>query len=313
MRASAAIAPLLFVLAVGGVAKTQPRLAAVVHQVKERDDVFALPPPGELRAASLGWTAAVVDVLWSQLLVAYGTHWSEHREFRNVSTYVDGIVALDPKFAPIYRYVGTLLAYRPLRGTEDDVRRARATLERGTRERPTDWRLWRDYGEFLAFVAPSFLSDPAEQAESRKVGAEAMGQAVELGADADNALSAATLLSEAGRTRDAIRFLYRAYEFTSDPSMADVHEDIGNRLAGLQATAWRQEADEADTVVGGRMVRELPFVDRSMYLLLGPVPNVDQCAGLAAGATSTCARDWMALVGSTLEDTAESESTASPP
>ena len=140
-----------------------------------------------------------------------------------------------------------------------------------------------------------------------------MGHAVELGADADNALSAATLLSNAGRTRDAIRFLYRAYEFTSDPSMADVHEDIGNKLSPRRASdgvETRGGLAKRTPVVGGRMVRELPFVDRSMYLLLGPMPNVDQCAGLAAGETPTCARkDWIALVGSSLEDTAESEST----
>ena len=185
-----------------------------------------------------------------------------------------------------------MLAYRPLQGTEDDVRKARAYLERGTRERPQDRDVWMEYGQFIAFIAPSFLKDPAEVERWRRDGAEAMGHAVELGGEVDRALTAATLLDKAGATQAAIRYLERAYAFTEHPSMASVHEAIGRRLAALQASGVRDAADAAARAIEGRWQSELPFVSRDRYLLLGPGVDVARCAGLAGADDPDCVRDW---------------------
>ena len=112
----------------------------------------------------LGWDAATVDVLWAKLLVEYGTHFSEHREFTEIPRYVDAILELEPNYEPLYKYVDTMLAYRPMQGTESDVRLARAYLERGTRELPQDPRMWLRYGQFIAFIAPSFLTNDRREA-----------------------------------------------------------------------------------------------------------------------------------------------------
>jgi hypothetical protein len=280
------------VAAAAGVAYTQPRLATTAHEVKANDDVYALPPPAQLRAATLGWTAAAVDMLWASLLVDYGTHWSEHRDFKTIPRYVDAILALEPTYEPIYRYVDTLLAYRPVMGTERDVRLARGYLERGTRERPDDAKLWTTYGQFLAFIGPSFLTDEAEKDVWRKDGAEAMGHAVEVGADADQALSAATMLTRAGATQAAIASLEHAYAFTEHPSMTEVHESIGQRLAALQATAVRDAADAEGRAIDARWKAELGPVSRGLYLLLGPVVDPARCAGVEAALQPRCARDW---------------------
>jgi hypothetical protein len=287
------LAALLLVLgAAGGVAYTQPRVAQTAHDVKEGDDVYALPPPSQLRAATLGWRAATVDILWSSLLVDYGTHWAEHRDFLTIPQYVDAILELEPTYEPIYRYVDTLLAYRPMLGTEKDVRLARAYLERGTRERPDDAKLWTTYGQFLAFLGPSFLANDEEKDAWRKDGAEALGHAVEVGADADRALSAATMLTRAGKTEEAIRYLEHAYEFTEHPSMAEVHESIGRRLAELQATTLRDAADAEDRAINARWRSEMRPVSRGTYLLLGPTVDAAACAGEAASVLPRCARSW---------------------
>jgi hypothetical protein len=285
-------AALLFLACALGVARMQPSLAKTAHDIKEAGDVYALPPPAQLHAATLGWDAAVVDLLWSKLLVDYGTHWSEHREFLETPKYADAILELEPSYAPLYRYIDTMLAYRPLQGTDDDVRKARAYLERGTRERPQDRDLWMEYGQFIAFIAPSFLHDEAEIARWRKDGADAMGHAVELGGDADRALTAATLLTQAGATEAAIRYLEHAYAFTEHPSMASVHEAIGRRLAELQANGLRQAADAAARAIEERWRSELPFLSRDRYLLLGPSVDPLRCAGLEGAADPSCARDW---------------------
>jgi hypothetical protein len=305
-------APGLLVLALAGVAATQPRLARTAHAAKERDDVVALPPPAELRVATLGWDAAAVDLLWSKLLVEYGVHWSEHREFTKVPDYADAILALEPTFRPLYRIIDTLLAYRPTQGTEDDVVRARAYLERGTRERPDDAKVWMQYGQFMAFIAPSFLHDAKTQDAWRQTGAEAMARAVELGADADRALSAATILTRQGAREQAIRYLTRIYEQT--PENSEAHEAIGRRLATLAANLQRDEADAVHRAIDAEWQDELPFVSRDTYLLVGPSVDPARCAGLASRNDGDCARDWPAhLAARGVRGLSELESSADPP
>ncbi len=282
--------PLLLSVALAGVAVTQPRLARVAHEVKERSDVYALPPGGELRVATLGWTAAATDLLWAKLLVEYGMHWSEHRDFTNIADYVDGIIALEPNYRPLYRIVDTLLAYRPMQGTATDVKLARGYLERGTRERPDDSKVWMQYGQFLAFIAPSFLHDPAEIEAWRRTGAGAMAHAVELGESADRALSAASLLTQSGAKEQAIRYLARIYELT--PATSDAHEAIGRRLAALAASVQRDAADAAVAAIDARWRRELPSVSRDEYLLMGPRVDPVRCAGASQSADPQCARGW---------------------
>jgi hypothetical protein len=295
VNASTGKALALLALAIAGVGKTQPRLAAIAHAVKERHDVYVLPPPAVLHVGTLGWDAAAVDQLWARLLVEYGMHWSEKRDFEDAPKYIDAILELEPTFAPIYRYVDTLLAYRPLRGTEDDVRLARAYLERGMAARSDDYRLWIEYGQFLVHIAPSFLRDAKERDDWRRVGAEAMGHAVELGAHADEALSAATLLSGTGATSASIHFLERAYALTEDPSMSEIHETIRRRLVALEAHAMLEAADATAKVIDARWQREMSFVGRDHYLLLGPVMDPARCAGIAASRAVDCARDWASI------------------
>jgi hypothetical protein len=287
-----AVAVLLLFTGAAGVAKTQPGLAKTVHEVKEGADIFALPPPEQLHTAVLGWDAAAVDLLWAKLLVEYGGHFSEHREFTDIPRYFDAILALEPAYEPLYGFADTMLAYRPLQGTEADVRMARAYLERGLRERPDDYKLWLRYGQFIAFVAPSFFNNDAEKATWRKEGATAIGRAVELGADPEDALSAASMLTAAGSTREAVRYLEHAYAFTEHPSMHEIHDAIGRRLAALEAIATRNAADEAGRIVNDRWQNELPVLSRDRYILLGPVPDPFRCSGLGSRDDLACARSW---------------------
>lgn len=226
---------LLFLAAAAGVALTQPGLAHAAHKAGDREDVYALPPPAQLHAMTLGWDAAAVDLLWTSLLVQYGSHWQDRREFTDGVRYADDILAIEPTYEPLYRIIDTMLVFRPLQGTAQDARDARAILEQGTRARPHDANLWRRYGEFLAYLAPTFLTDPEEQKAWRKEGAIALEHAVELGGDPDSILGAAGVLSDVGERVAVLRFLERAYAMTEHPSMTDIHERIGEKLAELRA------------------------------------------------------------------------------
>ncbi len=111
-------------IGIGGVALLQPRLANQIHDAKAREDVYLFPPPAELEVATLGYRAAVVDMLWVKLRIEYGTHFVEKRAFPDAPHYLDAILALEPDYAPVFRYVDTILCYHEPQGTADDATHA---------------------------------------------------------------------------------------------------------------------------------------------------------------------------------------------
>jgi hypothetical protein len=275
----------LVAVSVTAIARVQPPLAEGLHSVKLRDDVYVLPPPHELRTLSLGYHAAVADALWARLLVDYGTHWQEKREFLQGPNYFDGILELEPDFPLVFKFADTILCYRPLLGTADDARKAREYFERGVKARPSDYNVWLQYGQFLAFLAPGFLTDENEKEQWRKDGAEKIVHAVQLGAAADRSLAASGLLGRAGEKEAAIRNLRRSYALTDDPNTrAQILGHLQKLGAGLDDDGSRAAIDFVEST----WMTHFAFIPRTTYLLLGPMHDPAACAGLA----SDCPRDW---------------------
>ena len=269
----------------------QPRLAATVKGVRLTDDTTALPPPGQLRVMTLGYHAAAVDLLWTRLLVEHGVRTEEKRSFQGLPQYLDAIIELEPDHRPLYQFVDTLLIYRPgAVGTEADARTARAYLERGTRERPYDHEVWLHYGQFIAFLAPSYLSNPAEIERWRTDGALAIARAIELGSDADRSLSVSTLLGKAGESKANIRHLQNAYALTENP---DTRLQIVLKLQQLQASV---NVETAMGVIEHEWRSRYPFLSRSGSLLVGPYRSPALCAGPAAHQSKDCPPDWSAAI-----------------
>jgi hypothetical protein len=287
---SALVAAALLFAGAAGAQLLRPALARTAYDVKERDDVYAFPPPAHLRAMTLGYRAAATDLLWAKLLVEYGTHWREHRAFPDVSRYLDAILALEPSFSPLYKYVDTLLVYRPPVGTEEDARLARKYLERGALvERPTDWRVWLDYGQFIAFIGPSFLTDDVEKDAWKRDGAAAIARAVDLGADPDRSMAAAALYNRYGQADAAKKALEHYLAVAPDDATRD---EIRKRLDLLddQEEAERIQKDVA--YVNGVRAR-YPFLTIGEVLLVLPDVDAPRCAGPDALALDRrCARDW---------------------
>ncbi|MEO8877373.1 MAG: hypothetical protein ABI461_17395 [Polyangiaceae bacterium] len=295
-----AIALVFVALGALGVHYTQPSLAATVHNVKAREDVYALPPPRELKFLALGYNSAVVDQLWAKLFVEYGIHWVEHRNFPDLNNYVDSMLELEPDNAQLYHFISTLLVYRPIQGVEADARLARKILERGTVERPDDWHVWLDYGEFIAYLGPSWIPSEAERQQWRHDGALAIARAVELGASPDRSLDVASTLKRFGERDAAIKQLERGYALTDDPVK---REQIAQSLARLQALGERDEIERKRRLFDADWRVSYPFVSRGEYSMLGPIIDPLKCAGPfeAHGNTAddenaanarTCAHDW---------------------
>jgi hypothetical protein len=275
------------IVAAIGVGRLEGGLSAKAHAAKEQTDVSALPPPAMMRFASLGYEAAVADALWAKILVDYGTHWHDHRAFPSLESDIDAILALEPDFPALFKFVDTLLVYRPPRGTEIDARRARVYLERGLEARPNDHDLWLRYGQFLAYIAPSFLASDADKEAWRADGAHAMVRAVELGADTDRMLSSAHLLSRAGDREAEIQSLRRALALTEDEGE---RETLLAQLGALEDNPDRESAAIAGKLIDARERALFPFLSRTQFLLIGPAPDPLACAG--ATETDDCARSW---------------------
>jgi hypothetical protein len=286
MRREWLTAILIVLLGSAGIAFTQPGLARNIHKLHQRDDVFLLPPPRELRAMTLGYRAATTDLLWAKMILEYGLHWQEKRAFPDVTRYMDGILAVEPDFKPLYLFADTILIWVPGGADEDAVRTARRYCERGTRERPYDPEVWMQCGQFVTFLSPSFLKDEAEIEQWRKEGALMIMHAVELGADAERSLSAATVLRKSGERDATIKYLERAYAMTDD---AETRQQILYKLQMLDATS---EAEATTTMVDRECRASWRFLSRGECLLIGPGRPIAKCAGPASFHDRDCPRDW---------------------
>ena len=222
----------------------------------------------------------------------YGTHAADHRAIAGLPRYVDGIVALDPNHPAVYEFIDTLLVVAKNGGpaTPGDVRLVRAYFERGTRDRPFDAKLWLQYGQFLAFMAPSFLDDDQEKETYRRDGALAITRAVDLGAEAERSIAATTILSKTGETKAAIQQLQRAYALTDNP---ETRQQISLKLQRLRATT---DSEDAVAKVEQDWRTNYPFLSRNAALLIGPTRDPLRCAGAVASRDVRCASDWSAAI-----------------
>lgn len=274
---------------IAGIGFIQPRLAAsMTSKSVKRDDVFVLPPAKHLQAMTLGYRAAGADLLWAKLIVEHGVHWEEKRDFPDIPNYLDGILALDPQHPLVYDFVDSLLLFVPTGATEANTRLAREYFERGTRERSQDPKVWLRYGEFMTFLAPSYIHDRVEADRWRKEGALALGHAVDLGADPDRSMAAASILGRAGEQKAQITYLQRTYALTDDP---ETRREIARKLKSVQVAV---ESEATLNVVETQWREHFNLTSRSGALLLGPYRDTLACAGPQSYDVPTCAADWTA-------------------
>lgn len=244
----------------------------------------------------MGYREALADLLWAHVLVTQGLRFGEKRPFDHLDLYLDAIATLAPKFREPYKYADSLLSFQTNDPNKtENVRKARAFVERGLREFPMDAELWMNFGEFLAYVAPSALTDEKETEQWRKDGAMALIRAGELGARNDlllwHAVSAVGLLADKEAERAAlIRFLERIYASTED---VELREHVKRKLIALAVDQSRSDMIRQQQAFDERW-RPLGFVTRTQLRVIGPTPPAWACAGQQTGdqARAQCGRDW---------------------
>ena len=283
----------LALLGAGVVGSVRSRLYDVNLQVHEASDAYLLPPPPQVVLLSLGYRAALADVLWSNALVSQGLRTADHRRYDNVPMMVETINELDPTFRHPYLMADALLTFQ-VDPTHDDAVHARAILERGVRERPLDSELLLTAGQFIAMIGPaSLITDPAEQESWRLDGARLLARAADIAVDDKfatwQALSAAKLLNRAGQ-RDAEIRLYRRLLLVSDDN--ELKERVHVQLARLVGEERNELFQRMEDEVSRLRHNDLPFVKRLELMVVGPARSAAACAGPAQAGNLACAPTW---------------------
>jgi hypothetical protein len=251
--------------------------------VRATSDIYGLPGPELTRLMSLGYRSALADFIFAHVLVAYGQHFQEKRRFEHVADYLETVTELDPEFAQPYLYADTLLTLQPEPPRQQDYLRARELLLKGTRALPYHQELWLVAGQFIAYVAPPQLAEPALAAQWRLEGARLLARACELATRNQNipyhCIAAAGLLNRAGQREALIEMLSRTLAVNDD-------EEI-QRLALATLSSWvgEREAERYQARAGqfeARWRAELPFINKERVLVLGPGLDAYACTGLPA-------------------------------
>lgn len=262
--------------------------------LKPTSDVYALPSPEQLTVVSLGYRAALADLIFAHVLVWHGLHFQEKRRFEFAAEYLDAVTTLDPKFRDPYYFGDTLIAVQAGKPTREDYVRARRLLEKGMRELPDDTELWLSGGQFMAYVAAPWLEDPKERDAWRLEGARRMARACELVGSNENipynCISAASVLSRSGERDALIRFLERILAVSDDEAIRqyalaklrqvmDAHgmEQLERRAQSLRK-AWKAD---------------LGYVSLTSALVVGPAFEPAACAG-SNREKPECASTWAA-------------------
>jgi tetratricopeptide (TPR) repeat protein len=277
-----------------GVGSTRARLFATHEKARRQADVYFLPAPELTPLASLGYRAALADLIFAHVLVAYGQHFQEKRRFEFVAHYLDAITTLDPRFREPYRLADTLITLQPKAPRLEDYRAARRLQERGLAAFPLDSELWLIAGQFAAYLAANHVPE-AERDEYRLSGAKKLARSCELVSSNENiphhCITAAVLYNDAGRVEAAQRFLERVLNVSDDP---EIQQIAGGYLQRIVGEGQRARLEERLRRFHALWSRDLTFVSRDLLLLLGPGFDSGRCAGVEGRRAPECATSFRA-------------------
>jgi len=279
---------LLLGLSAVGVASTRPVLAESYKTVRRVNDGYALPSPELTVVLSLGYRAALADLIYAHVLVSQGLHFQEKRRFEYVASYLETIVTLAPKFREPYRLADTLIVLQPTPPTLEDYRAARRLEERGLSQFPYDGELWLIAGQFLAYLAAPHAPE-AERDAWRLEGAKKLARSCELIGSNESipyhCINAAQLFNEAGSRGAARSFLERVLAVSDDP---EIQALAGGYLGRIVGQTERDRSEERNRRLRAVWAKDLRFVSREMLLLLGPRFDPARCAGVPAPSDGNC-------------------------
>lgn len=283
MARARTLAPLL--LAAAGLAYLAGALRERAHadfrSAQRYEDVYYLPPRAWLPVFSLGYDAALADLIWMRALVYYGDELSHGGHVQFVFDYAEAIETLDPSFRALYTWVATAGLYRPDEVTEEEIERTLAMMEHGAARFPADGELAWDLAATLMFELSPRIQDPERKQQVRERALPYMLRASRLGAaPAWAGLMSAQLFDQIGQTEQAASQLEEVALTTRDPvTRARLERRIEQLRAQVEADAFVAAMREQESA----RREEFPYLPLGLYLLVGPRDAVDLDAPIAEG------------------------------
>jgi hypothetical protein len=234
------------------------------------EDVYYLPPPAHLVVASLGHRAALADLVWLKALVYFADELKDRGDVANLFRYTEAMLTLDPGFKRVYRWVASSAIYHTGNVGVNDVWTAIRYLERGNRLFPDDPELAWDLGATYAYELVPMLPVGAQREEARRKSLEFLEMAALRGAGpAWLGLTTSKQLDSLGRKEQAARHLQDLLATATDPA---IKAELEHRLAQLRSLAYVEAMRAASSELEAARARDFPYVDSTLYLLLGPRP-----------------------------------------
>lgn len=286
--------PLLLCLALGVslIMLARPPLLERYQQPTSKEQVSLLLSPQYVVAFSLGHRDALADYLFGTMLVRYGQSFRNKQPDPATYRYLDTITTLVPTFPAPYLYADALLTLLPTPPGPENYLTVRRLHERGMAVLPNHQELWMVAGQFATYIAPARVPEP-HASELRRKGMADLVRTCEMVSNNVNlphgCIGVVRRLNKEGQRDAVIQMLSRTLAVNDDP---EIRERV---LAYLKRDATERERER----FVGRMQeieaiwkQQMPQVSRAMMSILGPGPNVWQCAGRDLAATRGCETSW---------------------
>jgi hypothetical protein len=245
------------------------------------EDLYYLPPDDVLVLCSLGYRYALADLIWMKALIYYGEELGHRGDVKHLYRYGDAMLALDPDFKRVYRWIASSALYRTGSVSVDDARAAIRYLETANRRFPDDGELAWDLGANYAFELAPMLTSDEDRAAARRKGLEFLEAAALRHAGPPwLVLQTANQLQGLGRVEQAIRHLEDVYATTVD---AALKAQIEERLTTLRSAAYAEALRRTNEELEKARLRDFPYLEPTLYLQVGPRPPFGGDAWLLRG------------------------------
>lgn len=242
------------------------------------EDVYYLPPPEWLQVMSLGHRRALADLIWLRALIYFGDEFANKGAVKHVFNYGESMLALDPDFRRVYRWIGMAGVYTPTGSPRDFIEHSIDVLRRGVERFPDDGDLAWDAGATIIYeLLPNLPKDDPDIDELKAEGNEHMMAAARLGAGPEwLVITNATSLRKLGKRDRELHHLEEMYAVVRDPK---VKAQIEIRLGQLRDRAYSEAFRSANEEFELRRMEEFPYLPSTLYLLISD--PIETTLGLA--------------------------------
>ncbi|MBW1832475.1 MAG: hypothetical protein JRJ10_12390 [Deltaproteobacteria bacterium] len=261
------VAIVLMLGIVAGVWSLRGRAMDHYLSMQAYEDIYYLPPPKWLQVMSLGHRRAVADLIWLRALIYFGDEFVNRGAVKHVFHYGEAMLALDPDFRRVYRWIGVAGVYTPTGSPPEFVERAIDVLRRGVERFPNDGDLAWDAGATLIYeLVPHLPRDDPDRERLKAEGTEHMMAAARLGAGpAWLVITNATSLRKLGERDRELHHLEEMYAVIRDPK---VKAQIEIRLTQLRDHAYSEAFRSANEEFELRRQEDFPYMPSTLYFFV---------------------------------------------